>query len=53
MEIVNRKKEYGKMKFEELLTKVRTMAQKADVSNQDFLAVQVNIEGKESGVFYV
>ncbi|MCR5339427.1 MAG: SCP2 sterol-binding domain-containing protein [Lachnospiraceae bacterium] len=41
------------MTFEELLTKVRTMAQKADVSNQDFLAVQVNIEGKESGVFYV
>ncbi len=41
------------MTFDELLTKVRGLAQKADVSNQDFLAVQVNIEGKDSGVFYV
>ena len=41
------------MKFDELLTKVRTIASKTDVSNHDFLAVQVNITGKESGVFYV
>ncbi|MCR5418654.1 MAG: SCP2 sterol-binding domain-containing protein [Lachnospiraceae bacterium] len=41
------------MTFDDLLTKVRGLAQKADVSNQDFLAVQVNIEGKDSGVFYV
>ena len=41
------------MKFDELLTKVRTLASKADVSNKDFLAVQINITGKESGVFYV
>lgn len=41
------------MKFEELLTKVRGIAQNADVSNTDFLAVQVNITGKDSGVFYV
>jgi|GEM_PF-3574730 hypothetical protein len=40
------------MKFEELLTKVRGIAQKADASNTDFLAVQVNITGKDSGVFY-
>ncbi len=41
------------MKFDELLAKVRAIAEKADVSNQDFLAVQVNITGKEEGVFYV
>lgn len=41
------------MKFEELLTKVRGIAQNADASNTDFLAVQVNITGKDSGVFYV
>lgn len=41
------------MKFDELLTKVRTIASKTDVSNQDFLAVQVNITGKDSGIFYV
>ena len=41
------------MTFDELLTKVRSLAGKADVSNVDFLAVQVNITGKESGVFYV
>ena len=41
------------MTFEELLTKVRKLVAKADVSNQDFLAVQVNITGKEEGVFYV
>ena len=35
------------------MEKVRTIAAKADVSDKDFLAVQVNITGKESGVFYV
>ncbi len=33
------------MKFDELVTKVRKVAEKADVSNHDFLAVQVNITG--------
>lgn len=41
------------MTFDELLTKVRTIAADKDVSDHDFLAVQVNITGKESGVFYV
>ncbi|MCR4591225.1 MAG: SCP2 sterol-binding domain-containing protein [Lachnospiraceae bacterium] len=41
------------MTFNELLEKVRTKAKNADVSNIDFLAVQVNITGKSSGVFYV
>ncbi len=41
------------MKFEELLEKVRKAAGKADVSDKDFLAVQVNITGNEGGVFYV
>lgn len=33
------------MTFDELLTKVRTKAESADVSASDFLAVQVNITG--------
>lgn len=41
------------MTFNELVEKVRTMAGKVDASNRDFLAVQVNITGKDSGVFYV
>ena len=41
------------MKFEELIEKVREIAQSKDVSDKDFLAVQVNITGKSSGVFYV
>ena len=41
------------MTFDELLTKVRTKAESADVSASDFLAVQVNITGKDEGVFYV
>ena len=41
------------MKFEELVTKVRGVAEKTDVSNVDFLAVQVNITGNDGGVFYV
>ena len=34
------------MTFDELLTKVRTKAESADVSASDFLAVQVNITGR-------
>ncbi len=41
------------MTFNELVEKVRTMAGKVDASNRDFLAVQINITGKDSGVFYV
>lgn len=41
------------MTFNEILDKVRGLASKADVSNVDFLAVQVNITGKSTGVFYV
>ncbi|MCR5654441.1 MAG: SCP2 sterol-binding domain-containing protein [Lachnospiraceae bacterium] len=41
------------MKFDELLTKVRTMAGNVDATGRDFLAVQVNIDGKDGGVFYV
>ncbi len=41
------------MKFDELIAKVRETASKVDASNMGFLAVQVNITGKESGVFYV
>ena len=41
------------MTFNELLEKVRGIASKADVSDKDFLAVQVNITGEGEGVFYV
>ena len=41
------------MTFDELLAKVRKIADGADVSGIDFLAVQVNITGKNEGVFYV
>ncbi len=41
------------MTFDELLNKVRTIASGIDVSNKDFLAVQINVTGKDSGVFYV
>ena len=41
------------MTFDELLNKVRTIASGVDVSNKDFLAVQINVTGKDSGVFYV
>ena len=41
------------MTFDESLTKVRDLASKTDVAGRDFLAVQVNITGKEGGVFYV
>ena len=36
-----------------MLAKVRGIAEKTDVSDKDFLAVQVNITGKDEGVFYV
>ncbi|MBR5969817.1 MAG: SCP2 sterol-binding domain-containing protein [Lachnospiraceae bacterium] len=39
--------------FEEIVARVREGAQKADVSDIDFLAVQINITGKTPGVFYV
>ena len=41
------------MTFNELVTKVRNMAQTVDASNRGFLAVQINITGKDPGVFYV
>lgn len=41
------------MTFNELVDKVREIAGKVDASDKDFLAVQVNITGKDSGVFYV
>ncbi|MCR4897005.1 MAG: SCP2 sterol-binding domain-containing protein [Lachnospiraceae bacterium] len=41
------------MKFETVLSKVRTMAANADVSGVDFLAVQVNLTDCDPGVFYV
>lgn len=41
------------MTFNELLTKVRGMADKIDASGTDFLAVQVNITGDNGGVFYI
>ena len=41
------------MKFDNLLSKVRKMAESADISGTDFLAVQINITGEDPGVFYV
>lgn len=41
------------MTFDEILTKVRTTAQKVDASGMGFLAVQVNLTGDNGGVFYV
>ena len=41
------------MKFKTILNRARTMAAKADISGIDFMAVQINIEGEEPGVFYV
>ncbi len=41
------------MTFDELLTKVKGVADGMDISGTDFLAVQVNITGKDGGVFYV
>ena len=41
------------MTFEELMTKVRGMADRVDISGTDFLAVQITITGDNGGVFYV
>ncbi len=41
------------MKFDNMLKKVRKIAEGTDVSNVDFLAVQINITGDDGGVFYV
>ncbi len=41
------------MTFEKLVDKVRGIAAKVDATGRDFLAVQINITGKDSGVFYV
>lgn len=41
------------MVFEDVLQKAREMASKADISDVGFMAVQVNITGGGSGVFYV
>mgnify|MGYP000775156024 CR=1 FL=1 len=41
------------MTFDELLTKVRGMSGKIDISGTDFLAIQVNIKGENGGVFYI
>ncbi|MCR5108402.1 MAG: SCP2 sterol-binding domain-containing protein [Lachnospiraceae bacterium] len=41
------------MTFDELIAKIRKKASKVDVSEADFLAVQVNISGDDGGVFYV
>lgn len=41
------------MTFDEIMTKVKGMAEKVDPSGVDFLAVQVNLTGKDGGVFYV
>ena len=41
------------MKFEDLLAKARKIAGKTDVSDVDFLAVQINITEPDGGVFYV
>ena len=41
------------MKFNNLLKKARDVAGKTDVSNVDFLAVQINITEPDGGVFYV
>lgn len=41
------------MTFENLLKKAREAAAKTDVSDVDFLAVQINITPPDGGVFYV
>ncbi len=41
------------MKFESVLSNVRKLAEKADASAVDFLAVQVNLTDCDPGVFYV
>ncbi len=41
------------MTFDEILSAVRETAASTDVSGTNFLAVQINLTGKDSGVFYV
>lgn len=41
------------MTFDELLAKVKKVAEKADVSGVGFLAAQINLTGDNGGVFYV
>ena len=41
------------MTFEKILENVRAKAAKADVSDVDFLAVQINVLGEGAGVFYI
>ena len=41
------------MQFADILEKARAMAAETDISQVDFMAVQVNIIGEGSGVFYV
>ena len=41
------------MTFNEILEKVRERAKTADVSDVDFLAVQINLTGPDGGVFYL
>ena len=41
------------MKRDTVVTKLRKLAENADVSNVDFLAVQVNLTDQDPGVFYV
>ena len=41
------------MTFDEMLTKIRGLAEKVYASGRDFLAVQINLTGDNGGVFYV
>ncbi len=41
------------MALPEIITKLRKMAEGIDVSNVDFLAVQVNLKDLDPGTFYV
>ena len=41
------------MKFATILKNARAQAAKADISKVGFLAIQINIEGEDGGVFYV
>lgn len=41
------------MTFDEIMARVKEMAKDVDASGTDFLAVQVNLTGKNGGVFYV
>lgn len=41
------------MNLQEFLTKVRTIAEKIDVSDVGFLAVQINLKDLDPGTFYI